>query len=419
VRRVVLVGVPEPPAGAWSAALRARGFGVASVASAEEAHDLPRVLALTVPGIALSGPTFSPPLDEDPERVAAIAVRRATPALLAVGPWLVNPVAQHMTGPDGRHEPLSALEVGLLVALAGAGGATVDREQLLHEVWGYRPGVVSRAVDHLVSRLRSRIEADPARPQWLLSERGSGYRLVSRAVTAEVPASAPEGILGREAEIRLVLEAWARGSRVVTVCGAPGIGKSTVARAAAARLGLVAAGDGPWPVGPVLVDDRLELGGPDQRLLRSARAPLGVRDEARIVVGPLGLESARALVIREAARLGIGVGPVEAVTLAAACDGNPLAIGLAVAALVDLIHRDPLEILRVPFRYPARHASLADALAWDPPPPATRAMVARIAAAERVDPMEPALADALARGLVVRVDGSLRAAPLFRRWCTG
>lgn len=86
---------------------------------------------------------------------------------------------------------------------------------------------------------------------------------------------------------------------------------------------------------------------------------------------------------------------------------------------MDAIRRDPLAILRVPFRHPRRHTSLADTLAWDPPPASTRTIVGRIAANRPVDPTEPALGDALARGLVVRVDGSLRAAPLFARWCSG
>ncbi|MEQ1505975.1 MAG: winged helix-turn-helix domain-containing protein, partial [Myxococcota bacterium] len=398
------------------------------------ARELPRALALAPPGVEVDGARLSLPLDVDPEAVAVAAERHAAPDRFAVGPWLVDPDGQRMVGPGARTEALSPLEVGLLRALAAAGGAPVDRDRLLTEVWGYRPGVVTRAVDHLVARLRTRIEPDPARPRWLVSERSRGYRLVTEATGDGAPIEAPAGRIGRDDDIARVLAAWDRGTRVVTVCGAPGTGKSVVARAAAARIGgLVAATSHPWPAGPVLMDD---LDGPDrdeaddwvratgQRVIRSAPAPLGLRGEARVVIGGLAAEHGRALATREAARLGVTLGDGEAAALAEACDGHPLAVALAVeripllglSALVAAIHADPLTVLRVPFRHPPRHASLAAALAWDPPPAATRAVDGRLAAGAPVDPTSPDLADALARGLAVRSGAELRPAPLFARW---
>ncbi|MEQ1571735.1 MAG: hypothetical protein ABMA64_39265, partial [Myxococcota bacterium] len=138
---------------------------------------------------------------------------------------------------------------------------------------------------------------------------------------------------------------------------------------------------------------------------------------------PLDPASAAALAEREGARLGVGL--ADPARLAAACDHHPLAIALAVErvpmlgfdAVVAGVGADPFAVLRVPFRRPARHASLADTFAFDPPPAETRAVVARIAAGTPVDAALPALSDALARGLVTRDGDRFVAAPLFAGAC--
>lgn len=71
-------------------------------------------------------------------------------------------------------------------------------EELLEEVWGYHHRVRSRAVTVLVSRLRKRLEADPAEPRALLTERGKGYRLV-------VLAGSPSSLAARARELRAQL----------------------------------------------------------------------------------------------------------------------------------------------------------------------------------------------------------------------
>jgi DNA-binding response OmpR family regulator len=68
-------------------------------------------------------------------------------------------------------------EYELLVALLRRGGAIAAREELLREVWGYDPSVVSRTVDTHIAALRRRLERDPARPQHIITVRQFGYRL--------------------------------------------------------------------------------------------------------------------------------------------------------------------------------------------------------------------------------------------------
>lgn len=72
---------------------------------------------------------------------------------------------------------LSRMQYRLLQILVSNAGKVVTHRQLLKEVWG---AVHQDDVQYLrvfVRKLRLRIEADPARPQYLLTELGVGYRL--------------------------------------------------------------------------------------------------------------------------------------------------------------------------------------------------------------------------------------------------
>ena len=72
---------------------------------------------------------------------------------------------------------LTPIEYKLLTALIRNAGKVVTHRQLLLEVWG--PGQVSE-VQYLrvyMTQLRHKLEADPARPRFLLNEPGVGYRL--------------------------------------------------------------------------------------------------------------------------------------------------------------------------------------------------------------------------------------------------
>ena len=75
-----------------------------------------------------------------------------------------------------EEQTLTTQEARCLAYLAERAGRNVDREDLLRDVWGNRGGVVTRSVDNTILRLRAKIEADPARPRHVITVQGVGYR---------------------------------------------------------------------------------------------------------------------------------------------------------------------------------------------------------------------------------------------------
>ena len=85
---------------------------------------------------------------------------------------------------------LTGMEFSLLELLVGRSGEPFSRGEILKEVWGYTPErhVDTRVVDVHISRLRSKLEDDPANPELILTARGTGY-LFQRIVEAVAPES--------------------------------------------------------------------------------------------------------------------------------------------------------------------------------------------------------------------------------------
>ena len=89
---------------------------------------------------------------------------------------LVIDQEKYLVEMNGDAVELSKLEYDLLVKLASTPGKPHSREELLEKVWGYNGffGDI-RTVDVTVSRLREKIEKDPAKPEYILTKRGVGY----------------------------------------------------------------------------------------------------------------------------------------------------------------------------------------------------------------------------------------------------
>lgn len=71
---------------------------------------------------------------------------------------------------------LSAREFQLLKYFIEHRGATLTREELLNEVWGYNAMPSTRTVDVHVAWLRQKIEPNPRHPQFILTVHGMGYK---------------------------------------------------------------------------------------------------------------------------------------------------------------------------------------------------------------------------------------------------
>ncbi|MCT2541707.1 response regulator transcription factor [Streptomyces sp. NBC_00053] len=76
----------------------------------------------------------------------------------------------------GTPVPLPPTELRLLLELSASPGRVLSREQLLESVWDHTFLGDSRLVDAAVGRLRAKLEDVPARPRYVQTVRGFGYR---------------------------------------------------------------------------------------------------------------------------------------------------------------------------------------------------------------------------------------------------
>jgi DNA-binding response OmpR family regulator len=76
-------------------------------------------------------------------------------------------------------QALTPTEVRLLQVLIGSLDRTVPTETLLDRVWSQADGADPSYVWVTVRRLRRKLESDPDQPRYLLTDRGTGYRLSS------------------------------------------------------------------------------------------------------------------------------------------------------------------------------------------------------------------------------------------------
>src|SRR5438477_10762837 len=100
----------------------------------------------------------------------------SSPSSMVFGDLEIRPEAGEVLV-AGNLIPLTKTEFRLLCELAGSPGRVFSREQLLERVWGYDYFGDGRLVDVHVRRLRTKVEADPAHPRYVVTSRGLGYKL--------------------------------------------------------------------------------------------------------------------------------------------------------------------------------------------------------------------------------------------------
>jgi two-component system, OmpR family, KDP operon response regulator KdpE len=121
-------------------------------------------------------------IDELIARLRAV-LRRAAPSaepVLAIGELELD-LERHELRSGGTPVHLTPHQFELLRLLALNEGKLLTHRAILQEVWGPGYGDASNLLHVHVSQLRRKIEPDPARPRYLLTEPGAGYRLVDPA----------------------------------------------------------------------------------------------------------------------------------------------------------------------------------------------------------------------------------------------
>jgi len=90
--------------------------------------------------------------------------------------WELNLSTRRLAATDGRQITLTNGEFSLLVPLLASSQRVLTRDQLLDLSRLHNDEVFNRSVDVQIGRLRRKIEGDPARPRYIKTERGAGYR---------------------------------------------------------------------------------------------------------------------------------------------------------------------------------------------------------------------------------------------------
>jgi DNA-binding response OmpR family regulator len=174
-------------------ALRARGSATPILMLTAKSTELDRVLGLELGADDYLTKPFS--LAELLARVKAL-LRRATllaaaqasaqagaqtaglkPATVIRNGELEILPAKRQVRCRGAALDFTALEFDLLLHFASHPGHVFSRAQLLNEVWGYSHDGYEHTVTTHINRLRAKLEADPMRPEFILTARGAGYKM--------------------------------------------------------------------------------------------------------------------------------------------------------------------------------------------------------------------------------------------------
>jgi two-component system KDP operon response regulator KdpE len=112
------------------------------------------------------------------------ALRRAAPPASEL-PVVVTPhfeidlVAKRVTDPSGQEIRLTPTEWGIVEMLVKHPGKLVSQVQLLKEVWGPTYGEETNYLRVFMAQIRRKLEPDPSRPVYFVTEPGMGYRFLA------------------------------------------------------------------------------------------------------------------------------------------------------------------------------------------------------------------------------------------------
>ncbi len=103
-------------------------------------------------------------------------VRSAGRTPVCFGPYVLDSASGVLSEGESQKARLTEKEIAILELLMAAGGASVAREKLLAEVWGYGDNIETHTLETHMYRLRQKIEEDASAPRWIVT-REDGYAL--------------------------------------------------------------------------------------------------------------------------------------------------------------------------------------------------------------------------------------------------
>jgi two-component system, OmpR family, KDP operon response regulator KdpE len=115
-------------------------------------------------------------------RIRVVMRRIVTPegtSIYTVGQLLVD-LARHHVTLIGNEITLTPTEFDLLKTLAQNAGKVMTHRHLIHQVWGTAYEDEDRLLRVNIANLRRKIEVNPSKPEYILTELGVGYRLKSQ-----------------------------------------------------------------------------------------------------------------------------------------------------------------------------------------------------------------------------------------------
>ncbi len=98
---------------------------------------------------------------------------------ITFGAWRLDLESGELFGQDNIVVMLSTGELRLLKVFIDNTGKTLSRDDLFNLTKGREGFAFERSVDNMISRLRRKIEPDPANPAYLKTVWGDGYRFIS------------------------------------------------------------------------------------------------------------------------------------------------------------------------------------------------------------------------------------------------
>ena len=103
--------------------------------------------------------------------------KEAPSSLIRIGDDVEVDLARRVVRVRGDEVHLTPIEYKLLTTLAKHAGMVMTHRQLLEQVWGPGHGHQMQYLRVYMTQLRHKLEKQPARPRYLLTEPGIGYRL--------------------------------------------------------------------------------------------------------------------------------------------------------------------------------------------------------------------------------------------------